>query len=62
LEAKPSALRTTNDPCLGIGRIVVFGGPWVSNEIWEEVLVLTVKAEALHCLPLLYYWEWFYQS
>jgi hypothetical protein len=27
LEASPSASTTTNDPCLGIGQIVMFGGP-----------------------------------
>jgi hypothetical protein len=50
LEAKPSASRTTNDSCLGIGRIVVFGGPWVSKEMLEVALLPTVRAEAL---PLL---------
>jgi hypothetical protein len=50
LELKPSGSNTVNDPCLGIGRIVVFGGTWVSKEMWEEALVSTVRAEAL---PLL---------
>ena len=50
LEAKPSGSNTVNDPCLGIGRIVVFGGAWVSKEMLEVALLPTVRAEAL---PLL---------
>jgi hypothetical protein len=50
LEVKDSGSKKANDPCLGIGRIVVFGGHWVSNEIWEDALLPTVRAEAL---PLL---------
>jgi len=50
LEAKPSGSNTVNDSCLGIGRIVVFGGAWVSKEMLEVALLPTVRAEAL---PLL---------
>jgi len=50
LEAKPSGSKTANDPCLGIGRIVVFGGNWVSKEMLEVAVLPTVRAEAL---PLL---------
>jgi hypothetical protein len=47
LEPKPSGSVTANDPCLGTGRIVVFGGPWVSKEMLEVAILSTVRAEAL---------------
>jgi hypothetical protein len=36
-----------NDPCLGIGRIVVFGGHCMSKDMLEVALLSTVRAEAL---------------
>jgi len=50
LGSQPFCVNYNNNPYLRIGWIVMFGGPWVSKEIWSEVLLPTDRAEAL---PLL---------